>query len=187
MKATEALLREHDLIRAGIRVLDDLTGRVEENATVAVVTVSALLDFFERFALRCHVGKEEEILLPALDGSVARADGSRVEILEREHRLASTFLETMRATLPGLETSSGARLRFARAARSYATLVTNHMLKEDEFLRDTVAPALGEERDAALAGSFDRFDAETLGPGGRAAVREEIAALVRATLGFETL
>ena len=65
--ATDVLRREHDAILRMLEVTELVAEQLDQGEKVKPETLDGLLEFFRLFADRCHHGKEEELLFPALE------------------------------------------------------------------------------------------------------------------------
>lgn len=77
MQATEVLKTEHRAIELMLRILDNVSDRLERGETVDTGDLEAMVEFIRVFADRCHHAKEEDHLFRpwrrrASPGRVAR-------------------------------------------------------------------------------------------------------------------
>ena len=70
MLATEILRKEHEAILTMLDALDQTSQQLLGGALVQPSTLQGLLEFFQLFADRCHHGKEEAHLFPALEAAI---------------------------------------------------------------------------------------------------------------------
>lgn len=64
--AIEALRHEHDAILFALKILDSMGRRAAVGDTIDRSDVNEFLGFLREFADKCHHGKEEGLLFPAL-------------------------------------------------------------------------------------------------------------------------
>ncbi len=69
MTATDDLRAEHEGILRMLGVMRALATRIEAGGTVPAAELAGILDFLKIFADKCHHGKEEDILFPALEAA----------------------------------------------------------------------------------------------------------------------
>jgi hemerythrin-like domain-containing protein len=143
----------------------------------AAQDVETLLEFFRRFADDHHQGKEESVLFPALrESDLGRAGGPLAHMMF-EH-------EQERSLVEGLEDAlrSKKHADFAYYGRRMATVLSNHIFKEDHILFELVEKAITKETDERLVKEMEDFDA-TLPPGRREELNRIVNQLERRYLG----
>ena len=67
MRPTDVLRNEHVAIQTALRILSVICGKLRANEIVNAGEVDSLLEFITEFADRCHHGKEEALLFPAME------------------------------------------------------------------------------------------------------------------------
>jgi hemerythrin-like domain-containing protein len=67
MRPTEELRAEHDGILVMLKILERVSGQLTSPSTVELKHLDQILEFLKVFVDRCHHGKEEDILFPALE------------------------------------------------------------------------------------------------------------------------
>lgn len=166
MFATQDLRDEHEGIKVALRALDLIANDIEAGKAVDLDDVDGLVDFLKTFADRCHHGKEEDLLFPALEQVGISRNGGPVGVMLHEHELGRGFIKSMSDSLPGLhqgdKTASDA---FAAAAHGYVQLLTDHIAKENMVLFNMAESYLPPEEHVRLKEGFDRIEEERIGPG----------------------
>ena len=166
MKSTDQLEAEHRGIGVMLRVLDVVAGRIEGGKTVPPADLDAILEFLSVFADRCHHGKEEEHLFPALEAAGVPREGGPIGVLLEEHRRGRALIASMTEAAAALKAGKpGAAGRFAASARDYIALLTEHIRKENEVLFRLAGARLNPRQDRAILKAFDRLEIERIGEG----------------------
>lgn len=160
MDAISILKHEHEAILFGLGILDRAAARASTGDAAARADLPELVRFLSGFADRCHHGKEEGILFPALEAAGMPREGGPIGVMLEEHRLGRSFIRDMGGAL-----GSGDYAAFARAVAAYSALLRAHIEKEDGVLFPAGAEALGRSRLEAMGGDFDRFEETVMGPG----------------------
>ena len=164
MKATEELEKEHRAIELMLRVLGAVSDRAERPGRVPAGDLEGILEFLTVFVDRCHHGKEEEFLFPALEEAGVAREGGPIGVLSSEHELGRRLAAEIGAAAEEYaEGGSPARLR--STIREYVALLAEHIRKENEVLFSMAAARLDRGRDEALFESFERLERERIGPG----------------------
>ena len=165
-KATEVLRKEHDAILKMIEATEITAARLERGGKVPDSLLVGLVEFFQLFAERCHHGKEEEVFFPRLVEKGMPRDGGPVGVMLQEHEMGRELIRRM-SQAEGtyrLGASSAASV-WAKAARSYAALLREHISKENEVLFTMAEEMLSEKEQQELAEAFERVETERMGAG----------------------
>lgn len=159
-QAIDDLRHEHDAILSALNILD----RVEAEArkgTAASGDIAAFISFLKEFVDKCHHGKEEGMLFPALTKAGASERGAPVPALLSEHEQGRTLIRAMEeASHPVLQPE-----RFSAAARAYSRHLRAHIEKENEVLFPLAEQVLGEGELDLLHRAFDKHEDEVIGHG----------------------
>lgn len=135
--ATETLRREHDRI---LDVLDAFQRTLERSdvETVNAGLVEGFLEFFRLFVGRCHHGKEEDLLFPALEGHGLSPQQGALSVMLEEHRRGKALVARMARALPAVRRGEPAAWTdFAETGRDYIHLLQGHIGKENPAVFDT--------------------------------------------------
>ncbi len=124
MQATELLKNEHRVIEQVLNCLDRMVDWCLAEGVLDTHDARQAIAFFRNFADRCHHGKEENHLFPALEArGVARAGGP-VGVMLCEHERGRTYLGGMEEAVADFEAGEpGALNRFAAHAEAYLGLL----------------------------------------------------------------
>lgn len=151
---TASLRREHELILRVVDAFEQAVDRAERGEEGEVL--EEFLDFFRHFVGRCHHGKEEGLLFPALADEGLSTSSGPLAVMMEEHRRGRELVASMARDLAtAREGDPRATRRFAYAARDYADLLRAHIGKEN--------PAVFDEADHLLAGPACRRLCEAFG------------------------
>jgi hemerythrin-like domain-containing protein len=165
MRATDILMHEHELILRGVAVLDRMAGRAESGQQVPVDQAEAIIEFIRKFADRCHHAKEEGVLFPAMEAAGMPRDGGPIAVMLAEHDEGRAAVKAMSAAVSAFGASADAQAQFARAAHAYASLLTNHIYKENNILFRMADQVIGSHKDAEMLQAYDEHEARVTGPG----------------------
>ena len=171
-RAIDDLRHEHDAILSALGILDAMVGKLGGKKPPTGEDLRGFLGFLKEFADKCHHGKEEGILFPALVKAGIPDKGGPIGQMLAEHVEGRSFIKAMEAAIG----SSVDGRAFAEAAGGYARLLRSHIAKENDVLfpaADRVLPA------PELEAIFERFEQheETVIGHGR---HEELHALLKA-------
>ncbi len=165
-RATEVLRREHDAILRMLEATRQVAQRLESGEHVAPETLDDLIEFFRLFADRCHHGKEEDLLFPLLESKGLPRDGGPIGVMLYEHEEGRKLIRQMNeAAKAYAQGDAGATKVWAAAARGYATLLSEHIFKENNVLFMIAERLLTGVEQQELAAAFDRVEIEKMGAG----------------------
>jgi hemerythrin-like domain-containing protein len=167
MDAINELTTEHEAVRLTLRILKSIGQRIEETGTIANTDhVEQLFDFFGTFVDRCHHGKEEELLFPALEQVGISREGGPVGVMLKEHQFGRDLVTKIKAELSDYKNGDGnAARRFKRHADDYIELLNLHIEKENNVLFPLAARHLPADKLAEMKKGFDRIESEKIGSG----------------------
>lgn len=167
------LAREHRLIVRALEALRLFCDGIVRTRALDAAVAWDLLRFLRDFADVTHHLKEERILFPAI-----AANGFFPGCgLVYEHQLARTRVRNMAAAVD--RSSAGdaeARKFFVQQARSYISLLREHIAKEEDCLANVCARTFSPEAGERLAREFEELERREMGEG----VFERFTALVDA-------
>jgi hemerythrin-like domain-containing protein len=168
MDPTSELKAEHEAVRRTVRILRRIGQEIESAGAVTQgADLDDLLEFFTVFVDRCHHGKEEKALFPALRET---GDDPGVGLLDQlidEHQKGRVLVGEMASALERYrekEDGSAAAL-FARAAGAYGDLLEAHVRREDGRLLPAMEQSLSGAALSAVEQEFERIEREEVGAG----------------------
>ncbi len=148
---------EHRVIQKVVAGMVVLAGGIEAGGDVQSALLGRIVEFLRTFADRCHHGKEEAWLFPALARRGVPTHGCPLGGLTKEHekgrQLVGEFADAIQAWEHG---DAGARERLVEKLRALATFYPSHIWKEDYLLFPLAGKFLTAEDQREL---MDRFEA----------------------------
>lgn len=154
--ATAQLRHEHEVFLRALTLLERLGQGLRAGTAVDRDALAWLIDFFRTFVDKCHHGKEEQHLFPALERHGVPRDGGPLGVMLLEHEHGRALLRAM---------SQGDDRAVAEAIRGYVTLLRAHIDKENGVLFPIAEQILDEEEQRVLAQAFDAVEQVVVGPG----------------------
>lgn len=165
-RATEILRSEHEVILDVLDCLEKLAENVREGGDLDLLSARQILEFLGTFADRCHHGKEEGALFPALGTKGLPAQFGPVAVMLAEHEQGRSEIGAMRAEIAGPEpVDSDRALRFAVHASAYVDLLRDHIAKENNVLFPMADGMLSAAEQQELLRAFGRVENHDLGAG----------------------
>ena len=166
MKASEVLMNEHRAVERVLKVLDRSANQLDAGEAVPASLFEDSVDFLRNFADKCHHGKEETALFPALARAGVPVEQGPIGVMLAEHEQGRSYIRAMAEALEGYKRGDpAARSRLAESARGYAALLAQHIRKEDTVLFPIADRVLSDATQQDLVAEFDRIESEHIGPG----------------------
>ena len=120
-----------------------------------------LIGFLKEFADKCHHGKEEGMLFPALVAAGMPEHAGPIAVMLAEHAQGRDYIREMDSAVA----FGPDYLTFSYAARSYSGLLQNHIQKENNVLFPMAEARLGSVKLEQLFESFEEHEKNTIGHG----------------------
>ncbi len=166
MQASEVLMNEHRAVERVLKVLERSADRLDAGEAVPAQIFEDSLDFLRNFADKCHHGKEETALFPAMAKAGVPVERGPIGVMLAEHNEGRGYIRAMGEALEAYKRGDEtARRPLAENARAYASLLAQHIRKEDDILFPMANQVLSDAEQQRLIAEFDRIEAEHIGPG----------------------
>lgn len=174
--ASADLVHEHEGILFGLKILEKMAGLTESpnamrDSAELTEDIRSMLEFLRLFADKCHHGKEEGLLFPALEAAGIRNQGGPIGQMLAEHAEGRRLIAAMARALEG-SPDHGA---FAAHARSYASLLRAHIDKENTVLFPMADRMIPASKQAELLQKFEEHELTAMGPGTHERLHGELA------------
>jgi hemerythrin-like domain-containing protein len=166
MKATGELMQEHQGIELMLQVLQAVSAKFGAGEPPPAPHVDGIVEFLTIFVDKCHHGKEEEFLFPALEAAGVAREGGPIGVMLSEHRQGRRLVAQLREFLAqyragNQEAAAGIR----QTIQDYVELLSGHIVKENSVLFPMADARLDVKVDSELFEAFQRLERERIGPG----------------------
>ncbi|MCI0478575.1 MAG: hemerythrin domain-containing protein [Anaerolineales bacterium] len=166
MQATQVLRDEHEGILAMLAIVEAAAQRLQSGKDIPRDLMPNAVNFFRNFADKCHHGKEEDELFPAMEQRGVPKEGGPIGAMLAEHDQGRAFVRAM----------SDAANRYAQGDQSavtalvqntlgYVNLLRQHIWKENNVLFQMADQVLADADQEKLSAAFDNIEATRTGPG----------------------
>jgi len=139
-------------------ILANVCQRIRKDGKVSQDDLIDIVEFIKIFADKCHHGKEEDLLFPAMEESGVPKEGGPIEVMLTEHQEGRGYVK-------GMAEAGKDLLKFAENAENYISLLTQHIGKENDVLYMIADMHLTEEKQKHLLEKFEKVEEEKIGPG----------------------
>jgi hemerythrin-like domain-containing protein len=148
--ATKVLVEEHELIKKALEVLVNAVKSGFQDEEL----YSDLARFFSEYADAIHHGKEEKILFEVLKKKAPEHVLEIVRTLEEDHVRGRELVRKIRENASSVE-------RVRDYALAYASMLRDHIVKEDDGLFPAMHPYLSPDEENETLKEFERVDTDS--------------------------
>jgi hemerythrin-like domain-containing protein len=156
---TEALEREHRFIEKVVKACSVTVEELGPGGEVDPDLLGRIVDFMRVYADKCHHGKEEALLFPALFERGVPPTGCPISALTAEHvqgrRLVRGLVDALELLRRGDPKAAGSILE---NLKGICGLYPNHIWKEDYLLFPMTLKVMNAEDLTGLGAKFDTVD-----------------------------
>lgn len=160
-QAISDLLNEHEAILSALNILDRMTSEIEIKKEVNPTDMTEFINFLKEFADKCHHGKEEGMLFPAMAAAGISEPGGPIGVMLEEHQEGRRLIKQMSDALIGDVNAES----LTQAARGYIFLLRNHINKENAVLFPMAEKVLNQQKLEDLYKGFVEHEENVIGHG----------------------
>ncbi|MCM8763778.1 MAG: hemerythrin domain-containing protein [Candidatus Omnitrophica bacterium] len=160
MKPTEQLQEEHKAIKLMLKILEAICKRLENKEDIPEENFEKIIEFLKIFVDRCHHGKEEDLLFPAMEEAGIPVEDGPIGVMLTEHNIGRDYVKGMSEAVLRQDFN-----KFIENARGYVELLEQHIDKEDNILYMIADMHLQESKQKELLQQFEKVERERIGTG----------------------
>jgi len=161
MKAVEQLKKEHENIKLMLNILNKICDKLQCRKEFNQEHFSKIIEFLEVFVEKCHHGKEENFLLPAMLETGVPQDRGPAAFVIMEHKGLHRYFKDISEAYTRLKNGdSKMSEQISENLKKYITLLTQHIDKENNSFFLLVDSLLSEAKQKDLAEDFEIFEME---------------------------
>ena len=135
MTPTEILKQEHRAIERMLNVLERAADRVAKGVNVPSQTFRNAIRFIQQFADKCHHGKEEDLLFPAMERRGFPRHAGPLAVMLNEHEAGRAHVRALVNAVELYEKNDPSSIsQITEHAYGFASLLREHIMKEDNVL-----------------------------------------------------
>lgn len=165
MKATQELMNEHEGILAMLGILESIKNKVAAGEAFPGSDMERIVEFLVIFVDKCHHGKEEEFLFPALEAAGIAKEGGPIGVMLHEHEHGRRLIADIRKSMGGTTPAVPDTKAFQHGVEAYSALLRQHIAKENDVLFPMADNILSSDADNELFARFEQLEAERIGIG----------------------
>jgi hemerythrin-like domain-containing protein len=166
MKATQQLKDEHEGIKLMLNIMETISNDLEKGKGLNPDHFEKILEFIKGFADKCHHGKEEDILFPAMVNHGIPKEGGPIAVMLYEHRLGRDHIKSLSSAFEEFKGGNMSAINgIISSSRGYVELLRNHIEKENNILFMMADRALNEKEQLKIFDAFEKLEVEKIGIG----------------------
>lgn len=160
--ARQDLIQEHKAILIALNVIEKMYERVQNDKEIDYEDIEKMIEFLKVFADKCHHGKEEDFLFPALEEVGVKNQNGPIGIMLAQHKQGRELIQQMQNSIINKIINKNA---FVGAASSYVSLLRNHIEKENTILFPMSDTKLSASKQKELLNNFENLEKNVIGEG----------------------
>ncbi|HBP63552.1 MAG TPA: hemerythrin, partial [Desulfosporosinus sp.] len=123
------------------------------------------LEFLQVFVDKCHHGKEEKVLFPAMEEAGFEQEGGPIGVMLYEHEQGRSYVKGLKIGVEGYRIGKAdAIAEIVSNAQKYGQLLAAHIDKENDVLYVMAERVLSADKMAEISKSFTRIEELEIGP-----------------------
>jgi hemerythrin-like domain-containing protein len=166
MKPTEDLINEHKAIKVMLSIMSKIAENIKNDKGVDTNDVEKIVNFLKTFADKCHHGKEENALFPALVKAGIPNENGPVGVMLNEHVIGRGHIKEIGTSTENYKAGNTESIQLiADSLLSYVNLLQNHIQKEENVLFKMADKVLNNNVQDDVYEQFEKIEEEVVGHG----------------------
>jgi len=163
MRAKDILREDHGRIMKLLAVWQKMLGELEHTNQSRQEAFVACIDLVETFVDKCHHGREDEILFPAMESSKEPGITILIDRLSSEHKTGRSMLEAIKQEYKVFSQSNGSAEKLIQLCEGYIDLLRKHIRWENAKLLPVIEKCVSSGDQEQIAARFEQYEQETIG------------------------
>jgi hemerythrin-like domain-containing protein len=166
MRPTEDLIHEHKAIKVMLSIMSKIAENIRNDKGVDTNDIEKIVDFLKTFADKCHHGKEENALFPALVEEGIQKEGGPVGVMLHEHIVGRGYIKDISSSNEEyIKGSSESIQLIAESLSNYINLLHKHIQKEENVLFPMAEKVLSIQKQNKIFDQFEKIEKDVIGHG----------------------
>jgi hemerythrin-like domain-containing protein len=166
MSPTEDLIKEHNAIKVMLGIMSKIAGNIDAGKGFDINDIKDIADFLKTFADKCHHGKEETVLFPALVLEGIQSENGPIGVMLHEHTIGRDLIKDLSMVVEKCKVDKSCSGEFISATLTkYVDLLQNHIQKEEHVLFPMANKVLNEQKQKVIFEQFEKIEEEVVGHG----------------------
>lgn len=166
MKATKQLKDEHQGVLLSLSILEKINLKLKKGEEINPKHLEQLLEFIRVFVDKCHHGKEEDLLFPAMEKTGIPNEGGPIGMMLQEHDLGRGYVKNFAKAIEEFKKGNPKAVKkIINSSGNYIELLRDHIDKEDNILYMIADAHLSTKTQKDLLKKFEIVENEKVGKG----------------------
>jgi hemerythrin-like domain-containing protein len=166
MKATQQLKDEHEGIKLMLSIMENILKDLGKGNEMNMDHYAKIIEFVKGFADKCHHGKEEDILFPAMVSHGIPKESGPIAAMLNEHQLGREYIKSLSSAFEAFKGGNKLAINsIISSSNSYVELLRNHIKKENNILFIMADNVLNETEQSKIFDAFEKLEVEKIGIG----------------------
>jgi hemerythrin-like domain-containing protein len=166
MKPTEDLIHEHNAIKVMLGIMDKIAENIRNDKEADTNDIEKIIEFLKTFADKCHHGKEENALFPALVEAGIPKEGGPIGVMLHEHTIGREYIKEISSSTEKFKAGNSDSMQLiANSLSGYTNLLQNHIQKEENVLFPMAEKVLSIQKQNEVFEQFEKIEEEVVGHG----------------------
>jgi Uncharacterized conserved protein len=184
MNPISELKDEHQAVKLTLEILAQISAKLAQGQKVDLAHLDQILEFLTIFVDKCHHGKEEDLLFPALEKAGVPREGGPIGVMLQEHELGRGYIKDLIQGITDFKSGDQTAVtQIIENIEYYSDLLTQHIDKEDHILYPIAEKAFSREENNALLEGFAAIEEQRVGAGKHEAFHRMLHRLEEVYLG----
>ena len=158
MHPEDNLREDHGRIMKLFAVWQKILGESNHTDQAIHEALAKCINFVELFIDRCHHGKEDEILFPAMTSSKNPEITSLVHELRSEHQTGRSLLKAIKLEFKASAEPNGSPVSLIQLSHRYIDLFRKHIRRENAQLLPLIKKCISTKALERIAAQFKQYD-----------------------------
>jgi len=163
MRLRDNLRKDHGQIMKLFAAWHKILEKLDQKDQALLENLGELIDWVDVFVDRCHHGKEDEILFPAMAKYEDPELTSLIEDLQAEHQIGRSLLESIKLELKAFSPPKGSPDLLIQLSQDYISLFKKHIRRENAQLLPLLEKGVPMEVQEQIADRFEEYQRKTMG------------------------
>jgi len=166
MTPAEDLIHEHEAIKVMLSIMSKIAENIRTEKEFVTKDIEKIVDFLKTFSDKCHHGKEETALFPALVLAGVPNENGPVGVMLQEHAIGRNIINEINTELENFKAGNiSSSEKIATSLINYVHLLHNHILKEENILFPMANKVLTEDNQNEILRQFKIIEEKVVGHG----------------------
>lgn len=163
MRPKDNLREDHGRIMKLFAAWQKMLAQLDRKDHALLEQFETCIDRVDVFVDRCHHGKEDDVLFPAMASSQDPAVANLIADLRAEHQTGRSLLESIKAEFKAFSRPDGLPADVIQLSQEYIDLFRKHIRGENAQLLPLIEKCIPAQDQERIAAQFEQYEQKTMG------------------------